>query len=47
MNVAVGATVLGLATDALPGFGIEEIRAQRYSAGVNEGAHSHHGADSR
>lgn len=43
--VAVGATVLGLAggavggglIGALAGFGIEETRAQRYAAGVNEG----------
>lgn len=43
--VAVGATVLGLAAGAvggglvgaLAGFGIEEARAQRYAAGVNEG----------
>jgi hypothetical protein len=43
--VAVGATVLGLAggaltgglVGALTGFGLEETRAQRYAAGVNEG----------
>ena len=43
--VAVGATVLGLAAGAvggglvgaLAGFGIEETRAQRFAAGVNEG----------
>jgi uncharacterized protein YcfJ len=43
--VAVGATVLGLTggaltgglVGALTGFGIEETRAQRYAAGVNEG----------
>lgn len=43
--VAVGATVLGLTggaltgglVGALTGFGMEETRAQRYAAGVNEG----------
>ena len=43
--VAVGATVLGLAAGAvggglvgaLAGFGIEETRAERFAAGVNEG----------